>query len=210
MKVRILIPGRKVDDVSLREVRIRGFAFRASCVVSLTPILSTPPSSAMNSRCFMVVPPCFRPKDSISQYGRRLVPRDSFPPMSSIEMARPCSGQPSKLARGARPSMNFRPLWLGRNRNVGIWSRLSFLIMPVRQRGEQMIVDLESWEAGYDDGLRGRPSQSTPGLDRFSYSSGYFQARAYRYGTKEAPRYARSSTQRAAQRHGGSSRLIII
>ena len=157
-----------------------------------------------------MVPACFRPKDSISQYGRRRVPRDSFPPMSSIEMARPCSGQPSKLARGARPSMNFRPLWLGRNRNVGIWSRLSFLIMPVRQRGEQMIVDLESWEAGYDDGLRGRPSQSTPGLDRFSYSSGYFQARAYRYGTKEAPRYARSSTQRAAQRHGGSSRLIII
>ena len=70
-----------------------------------------------------------------------------------------------------------------------------------------MIVDLESWEAGYDDGLRGRPSQCTPGHDRFSYSSGYFQARAYR---KETPRCARSSTQRAAQRHGGSSRLIII
>jgi hypothetical protein len=73
-----------------------------------------------------------------------------------------------------------------------------------------MIVDLESWEAGYDDGLRGRPSQCTSGLDRFSYSSGYFQARACRNGTQEAPRYARSSTQRAAQRHGGSSRLIII
>ena len=73
-----------------------------------------------------------------------------------------------------------------------------------------MIVDLESWEAGYDDGLRGRPSQCTLGLDRFSYSSGYFQAHAYRKGTQEAPRYARSSTQRAAQRHGGSSRLIII
>jgi hypothetical protein len=41
----------------------------------------------------------------------------------------------------------------------------------------------------------------------FSYSSGYFQARAYRKGT---PRYDRSSTQRAAQRHGASSRLIII
>ena len=53
MKVRILIPGRKVDDVSLREVRIRGFAFRAACVVSLTPILSTPPGSAMNSRRFI-------------------------------------------------------------------------------------------------------------------------------------------------------------
>jgi hypothetical protein len=79
--------------------------------------------------------------------------------------------------------------------------------MPLRQRGKQMIVDLESWEAGYDDALRGRPSQCTPGLDQFSYSSGYFQARAYRNGT---PRYDRSSTQRAAQRHGASSRLIII
>jgi len=73
-----------------------------------------------------------------------------------------------------------------------------------------MIVDLESWEAGYDHGLRGRPSQCTPDLDRLSYSSGYFQARAHRKGTQEAPRYARSSTQRAAQGHGGSSRLIII
>jgi hypothetical protein len=82
--------------------------------------------------------------------------------------------------------------------------------MPLRQRGKQMIVDLESWEAGYYDGLRGRPSQCTPGHDRFSYSSGYFQARAYRKETPEAPRCARSSTQRAAQRHGGSSRLIII
>ena len=158
------------------------------------------------------MPPCFRPKDSISQYGRRLV-RARFNPayvMSSNEMARPCSGQRSKLARGARPSMNFRPLWLDRNRNVGIWSRSSYSIMPLRQRGKQMIVDLESWEAGYDDGLRGHPSQCTFGLDRFSYSSGYFQARAYRNGTQRAPRYARSSTQRAAQRHGGSSRLIII
>jgi len=78
------------------------------------------------------------------------------------------------------------------------------------ETGEQMIVDLDSWEAGYGDGLLGRPSQRLPALDWFSYSSGYFQARAYRYGTKEAPRYARSSTQRAAQRHGASSRLIII
>jgi hypothetical protein len=33
-----------------------------------------------------------------------------------------------------------------------------------------MIVDLESWEAGYDDGLLRGPSQCTPSLDRFSYS----------------------------------------
>jgi hypothetical protein len=41
-----------------------------------------------------------------------------------------------------------------------------------------MIIDLDSWEAGYDDGLLGHPSQCMPGLDRVSYSSGYFQARA--------------------------------
>jgi len=75
-----------------------------------------------------------------------------------------------------------------------------------------MIVDLDSWEAGYDDGLLGRPSQCTPGLDRFSYSSGYVQAHACRAATQEdlRRRYTRSSAQRAAQPHGGGSRLIII
>src|SRR5215467_1215144 len=82
----------------------------------------------------------------------------------------------------------------------------------LRERRREMIVDLESWEAGYDDGLLGRPSQCTPGFDRFSYSSGYFQARACPAGTQEdlRRRDTRSSTQRAPQRHGGSSRLIII
>src|SRR6516164_1355139 len=115
-----------------------------------------------------------------------------------------------EAGKGCPAFVNFRPLWLDRNRNVRIWSRSSYSIMLLRQRGKQMIVDLESWEAGYDDGLRGCPSQCTSGLDRFSYSSGYFQARAYRKGTHEAPRYARPSTRRAARRHGGSSRLIII
>jgi hypothetical protein len=76
-----------------------------------------------------------------------------------------------------------------------------------------MIIDLDSWEAGYGDGLRGRPSQCTPSLDQFSYSSGYFQARASRAGragTQEATRLRYMSVQRAPQRHGGSSRLIII
>jgi hypothetical protein len=68
-----------------------------------------------------------------------------------------------------------------------------------------MIVDLESWETGYDDGLLGRPSQCTPGLDRFSYSSGYCQASACRAGTQEGPRL-----QPGHQRQRGSSRLIII
>ena len=34
--------------------------------------------------------------------------------------------------------------------------------MPLRQRGKQMIVDLESWEAGYDDGLRARRLNARP------------------------------------------------
>ena len=71
-----------------------------------------------------------------------------------------------------------------------------------------MIIDLDSWEAGYGDGLRGRPSQCTPGFDRFSYASGYFQARASSAGTEE--RRWLSSTQPVPQWRGGSSRLIII
>jgi hypothetical protein len=74
-----------------------------------------------------------------------------------------------------------------------------------------MIVDLESWEAGYDDGLVGRPSQCTPGLDQFSYSSGYCQASTRGAGTQEGRlRHTRSSTHRVGQRRPGSSRLIII
>jgi hypothetical protein len=75
-----------------------------------------------------------------------------------------------------------------------------------------MIIDLGSWEAGYGDGLLGRPSQCTAGLDQFSYSSGYCQARASRTRTQEAfrLRYIRSSMQRGRQRQGDTSRLIII
>ena len=71
-----------------------------------------------------------------------------------------------------------------------------------------MIVDLDSWEAGYGDGLLGRPSRRMPALDWFSYSSGYLQARARRAGTPED--FRRRATQRAPQPRGGSSRLIII
>ena len=72
-----------------------------------------------------------------------------------------------------------------------------------------MIIDLDSWEEGYSDGLLGRPSQCTAGLDPLSYSSGYGQARACRKETLEGlPQ--RLSTQRASRRHGRSSRLIII
>jgi hypothetical protein len=75
-----------------------------------------------------------------------------------------------------------------------------------------MIVDLDSWEAGYDDGLFGRPSQCTPSLDRLSYSNGYVQARSCCARTQEVLRrhYTRPSTPRTPQRYGGGSRLIII
>jgi hypothetical protein len=75
-----------------------------------------------------------------------------------------------------------------------------------------MIIDLDSWEAGYGDALLGRSSQCTPDLDRLSYSSGYFQACASGAGTQEGGRlhYIRSLIQRTPQRRGGRSRLIII
>ncbi len=75
-----------------------------------------------------------------------------------------------------------------------------------------MIIDLESWEEGYRNGIVGRPFQWTPDLDHFSYSSGYLQACAYNEGTPEGlqPHDTRLSMQRTSQRHGRSSRLIII
>jgi hypothetical protein len=73
-----------------------------------------------------------------------------------------------------------------------------------------MIIDLESWETGYDDGLVGRPSQCAPGLDQFPYSG--LQACSCRAGTHEDPQPHDTglSTRRVLQRYGGSSRLIII
>jgi hypothetical protein len=75
-----------------------------------------------------------------------------------------------------------------------------------------MIIDLASWEEGYRHGIVRRPFQCTPGLDHFSYSSGYLQACAYGEGTPERlqSHYSRSPVQRISQRHGRSSRLIII
>jgi hypothetical protein len=65
------------------------------------------------------------------------------------------------------------------------------------ERGQRMIIDLDSWEEGYSDGLLRRPSQCTAGLDRLSYSSGYSQASAFK-ATSEGPPL-RLSTQRAAR-----------
>jgi hypothetical protein len=59
-----------------------------------------------------------------------------------------------------------------------------------------MIIDLESWEAGYADGQLRRPSQCPADHDRVSYSSGYREGRAARAG-------ARSKAARS--HHPGSS-----
>ena len=70
-----------------------------------------------------------------------------------------------------------------------------------------MIIDLDSWEAGYYDALLGRPSQCTASLDQFSYSGGYGQARAHsaELQGEEAvrPRYHE-------RRRAGGPRLIVI
>jgi hypothetical protein len=68
-----------------------------------------------------------------------------------------------------------------------------------------MIVDLDSWEAGYYDALAGRPSQCTASFDQVSYSSGYSQAHACGAELQEALRL-----RHAQRRLAGSPRLIVI
>jgi hypothetical protein len=69
--------------------------------------------------------------------------------------------------------------------------------------GALMIIDLYSWEAGYAEGRRGRPSQCPDNLDKLSYSSGYCEGRAVRVGTsRKTPRlrYGPSAIQRRLKR----------
>jgi hypothetical protein len=68
-----------------------------------------------------------------------------------------------------------------------------------------MIIDLDSWDAGYYDGLLGRPSQCTASLDQVSYSTGYCQARAS--GAELPELFDLRYVQR---RRPGSPRLIVI
>jgi hypothetical protein len=68
-----------------------------------------------------------------------------------------------------------------------------------------MIIDLDSWEAGYYDALVGRPSQCTDSFDQVSYSSGYNQASACGGELGETLR-----VRHAQRRLAGSPRLIII
>jgi hypothetical protein len=68
-----------------------------------------------------------------------------------------------------------------------------------------MIIDLDSWEAGYSDALLGRPPQCMASFDLLSYSSGYSQAHAYGAELQEALRLRYPQRPRV-----GSARLIII
>ena len=45
-----------------------------------------------------------------------------------------------------------------------------------------MIIDLDSWEIGYQDGQSGRPYECPANRDQVSYSSGYRQGSAARGG----------------------------
>jgi hypothetical protein len=68
-----------------------------------------------------------------------------------------------------------------------------------------MIIDLDSWEAGYYDALAGHPSQCTVRFDQVSYSSGYSQACASGRELRETLRL-----RHAQRRLGGGPRLILI
>jgi hypothetical protein len=50
-----------------------------------------------------------------------------------------------------------------------------------------MIIDLDSWEAGYADGRLGCGAACPEHHDEVSYSSGYREGRATRAGTRMKP-----------------------
>jgi hypothetical protein len=65
-------------------------------------------------------------------------------------------------------------------------------------QGRKMTIDLDSWEAGYADGQRGRPAQCATGLDQVSYLSGFCHGRAGRAQSRtKSPSLLRSLVQRA-------------
>jgi hypothetical protein len=80
----------------------------------------------------------------------------------------------------------FCALWFDGNRAVGIRSRSSCR-MRSRGRGAQMIIDLDSWEAGYADGRLGCGPACPENRDEVSYSSGYREGRATRAGVRMKP-----------------------
>jgi hypothetical protein len=80
----------------------------------------------------------------------------------------------------------FCALWLERNRAAGIPSRSSCR-MRSRGTGARMIIDLDSWEAGYADGRLGCGPACPEHHDEVSYSSGYREGRATRGGARMKP-----------------------
>jgi hypothetical protein len=80
----------------------------------------------------------------------------------------------------------FCALWLERNRAAGIPSR-SLCLNASSGTGAQMIIDLDSWEAGYADGRLGCGPACPEHHDEVSYSSGYREGRATRAGARMKP-----------------------
>jgi hypothetical protein len=60
-----------------------------------------------------------------------------------------------------------------------------------------MNIDLDSWEAGYADGQRGRPPQCAIGLDQVSYLSGFCHGRAWHAQSRTKSPSLLSLVQRA-------------
>ena len=55
-----------------------------------------------------------------------------------------------------------------------------------------MVIDLGSWEIGYQDGRLGRLPECPVNRDQASYMSGYVQGRAARGGRRTGARLRRS------------------
>jgi hypothetical protein len=83
---------------------------------------------------------------------------------------------------------------------AGFWScSIALDGVWLRTMGRQMIMDLDSWEAGYADGQLDRSFECRGGLDALSYAAGYRAASAYVAAKSRRLRYARSPTSAVAR-----------
>ncbi|HEY1364827.1 MAG TPA: hypothetical protein VGF60_21465 [Xanthobacteraceae bacterium] len=57
-------------------------------------------------------------------------------------------------------------------------------------------IDLDSWEAGYADGQFGHALECPGHLDKFSYSSGYYEGRASQATCGNQPVRRRAQSRR--------------
>jgi len=140
--------------------------------------------------------------------ARRVRPAAENPARSSVRwlLVRSSEQQGEPFARSpvvAFVHFLFR-LWIKSNISAEIPSPYRLPLLPPfwGWRGP-MIIDLDSWEMGYADGLNGHPSRPQADLDPFSYSSGYVQGRT------QDSHHPQSSRRQATQSRGADSRLLI-